>query len=702
VTPRRAGAALLLLCALLVGASPAAVAQPDGGGPARATAAEAPQLRVVDFTGVLRPGDDVAIRVTVRNPGPGATDGLRVLATVHRKTFSRYDFEQAVDAGAVGSLWDSFAVDVGLVPSGGIREVELGRTASELGFSRPDDRYGVYPLRLELQRDGEVLDRVTTSVVLAPASVDQPVRTAVLVGVDHAPGRLADGSFAPRLPDAVRPGGRLDLIARELDATRFPVTVATSGYLLDQLADIADGYIATDAGRRVEIGAEQRPARHADEFLVRLGSVIGRTGVEQLALPYGPADLVALVRAGLAQEAVRHVTEGAASVERLTGSRPTPGILWPPDGLDVPTLAQASGAVDTVVLPERYLAVPAGSDLTPSPVRRLRTATGSEATVIVPDPFLDQALRGRPSGEGAAVDAQRILAETAVVYFERPFAPARRGLLLAPPQDFEPQPEVLSTLLNGLAAAPWIDPVPLSQLERGVERADEPVRLRYPPASRRRELPPEYLDRVGQARGALGSLALVLPADDSTPGRYDALLLEASSVWYRYPTLQGEGGARVDTVLATADGVSSAVTVLEGPPVTLTSVDEGQIPVTLVSTAAVPLRVRVRIAPTAKFAFTDGAQADLVLPPGPEPTTISFATRTLIPGGTAPIEVVVEDPEGVRVLTAGTVVVRSTANSPVALLVTGGAGVFLLVWWVRDILRRRRARVEDTSARVAA
>jgi hypothetical protein len=133
-----------------------------------------------------------------------------------------------------------------------------------------------------------------------------------------------------------------------------------------------------------------------------------------------------------------------------------------------------------------------------------------------------------------------------------------------------------------------------------------------------------------------------------------------------------------------------AIAVVDSPPITLTSA-EGVIPVTLRNTGPAPLSVRVRLA-TPRYEFKGGPlHTPVRVPPG-STTTLTFAVRALSPGGTNPIGVVVEDPTGGLVLARGTIVVRSTAYSLVTLLITGGAGVFLLVWWIRDAAQRRRPR----------
>ncbi len=193
------------------------------------------------------------------------------------------------------------------------------------------------------------------------------------------------------------------------------------------------------------------------------------------------------------------------------------------------------------------------------------------------------------------------------------------------------------------------------------------------------------------ARRALGSLASVLETDSTLPTRLDALLLQASSVHYRGEALP-EGRDLLRAVAGTVGDIYGGVDVLESPPVTLTDV-EGQLPVTVRSTADVPLRVQVSLE-TARYEVVGGPSREVVLQPD-RSETLTFRVRALTPGGTSPIQVSVRDLDGQLDLAQGTVVVRSTAFSVAGAIATAGAALVLLLFAVRPVLKRRRARRGD-------
>jgi hypothetical protein len=688
-----AAAAVLALAGLMLMAGPAAAQSPDRPGLLPEL-----DLDLESFTGVLLPGGDFALRARVHNRADEPAEGLRLLGSLHRRQTDRLDFQRAVDDGRFGNLWESFSADVPTIPARSSRAIELSRTAAELGFALPADKYGVYPMRLRLEQGGEPVDEVRTSLVLSPAEVEEPLIAALVVPVDAPPSRRADGTYQPaRLLREIAAGGRLStLVGNAAGAQPVPVTVATSGLLLEELADVAGGYAVRESDELVEHGADAPGARQSARFVARLSALLEQPTAEHLALPFGPADLVALVRHEMPGEAVRLISEGQATSERHTGVRPVPGVLWPPDGLSPAALTEALGArTNTVLLSERYLesGVPTFS---PSPLRRLRTPAGPPVQALVPDPWLEDVLNRDLAEQGRAVAAQRLLAETAALYFERPNAPDR-GLLLAPPLLWDPPRGLLRDLLDGLAQAPWLEPVTLTDLARAVERETSPVTLTYPTSARSRELGASYVTALRQARLALGSLAGVLDPEDDTPAQFDRLLLAAASVHYRGPAA-GQGRELIQVVDGTVGDLYDAVSVMEGPVVTLAGA-EGRLPVTLASDADIPVRVQVRfIGP--RYDFEPPVLRDVVLEPG-EVRTVAVDATPLSPGGIAGIRVVVEDADGLLQLAEGTIVVRSTGLNVVALVITGGAGLFLLAWWGREVRRRRDVASPDTERAAA-
>lgn len=692
---RLATALAVALLALVLLPAPAARAQ------------QAPRLEVDELEATLRPGGGLVVRGGVVNPGTAVLADVRVVATLQRRTTSRVDFQRAVDGTpARRRTVGSAEVELGAVAPGQRIPVELIADAADLGLGGVDDDVaGVYPLRLQLVSADGVLDELRTGAVALPEQVGEPVRVAVLVPIDSPLGLLGRGPVeGDPLAGGLGEDPRLPGLAAALAAApEMPLTVATSGAVLRAAADAAtDGFRVRDAAGEVVVPADAPEARRAQALVTDLQNVLARDQTAHVALPYASADLVALVRAGQADAAREAVSDGALSAGEATGVRPVPGVLWPPDGLDEPTLDALAAGLDLVVLDAADLATVAAAAVSPLPAQRLRTPTGAGVTALVADPWLSPLIGGRlpgadgqpvpwPGAGGAALAAQRVVAETAALYFEAPFSGEPRGLLLAPPQLWDAPPDAVTRLLEGIAGAPWLRPVTVPDLAAQVASASDPVGLRYPAEARDRELPVDYLGEVADARDEVASLASVL-AEGADPDEPARLVQVAASVHERDRLEHGR--ALLDAVNDTAQRVFDGISVVDGPPFTLTGAGGSRIPVELRNDGTAPVEVLVGLAAAQQFAV-EPLRQQVVLPPG-EVARVAFDVRALTPGVTRPIAVVVSDLEGERVLARDDMVVRARTSSVTALALMVGAGAVLGAWWFRDARRRRRERPESS------
>ncbi len=714
--PRRAVACAALATAL---AAALAVTGAVGGGQATAQVdrqAAGPSLDVVALPAVVRAGDEVAFRVAVENPGDAALEGAAVELVVSERTRSRSDHRASLEADAdERRTLARLRQDVAPVAPGGETGALLEASAAELGLGGLATRgEGVHPVRIALtDADGAVLDEVRTSLVALSPAVGEPLRLGLVLGVagefsaavegvvegDPLGGRLGDPAAEAADPgrdavDASAADPLPGMVAALAGAPRLPLTVAADAVIVEQARAAADGYTAADAAGPYLVTPADPPAQRAEDLVADLSAVLARPGVDHLALPYAQADLVALTRAGAAEEATRAITVGATRADAATGARPLPGVLVPPDGLDERTLRAAVAAgVERVLLRTDELTGAGGSDdaalRSRSPVRRLRTAPGPPVTALVADPWPSEVLGTGAVGRGAAdpeVVAQHILADTAALYFERPFDERVRGSLVAPPPAAAADPAVLAALLDAVADAPWLRPVGIEDLATEVTPEEEPVELAYPPAARLREHDRRLLDAIAAARAGLATLQGALP-DPSVADADDRLLLLAASTTLRddVPTAT----ALVAEVAADVAAVRSSVTVLRGPQITLTRRDDNVLPVTLRNNGALPLRVQVSMtSPSYRF---EGA-VEVTLAAG-ELRTLGFRAHALRPGATAPVTVEVRDGDGEQLLAPPVdLSVRSTAYSRAAVAIAAASGLGLAVWWVRDAQRRRRAR----------
>ncbi|HET7517339.1 MAG TPA: DUF6049 family protein, partial [Actinomycetes bacterium] len=402
------------------------------------------------------------------------------------------------------------------------------------------------------------------------------------------------------------------------------------------------------------------------------------------------ADLPALVRAGSGGEAQGAIQAGRNVLTNGLGTAPDESLAWPVDGaVDgalFRTLEQTGG--DVVVLDPRHLPAP-------------ETAVTQNATVdlgggpnpqraLVGDAGLSAAFSD-PRAASAPVEwAQRILAETAVVWLERPNSAGPRGILLAPPQGWRPSGTYFRSLVRGLRAASWL------RLQQAARLADD---VPQGPAEGERRLatvtasdiaaglPPAYLTRVEQIRSQLDSFRRAVGNEyEPASGDFDQDLLIAQSSDWRpaKERARGRGFAR-----AVTQGIAAVYRRIEvgTTPVTLTA-RRGKIPITVENTTEERVTVVLRL--TSPKVDLPAASEPFVLEPGRRTTQlVQVGTRAT---GTFPIQVEVLTPDRRQEIAAGELRLSSTAFNRVALALTGGAAGMLLLWW--RFGRRRRSGTE--------
>jgi hypothetical protein len=672
-------------------------------GPAAARSQEAtPTLEVMlaDISTVVGPRSPLAYRVTVRNRGPEPVGNLRVQAFLGRPVETRSALAGllAIPGGPTVGLQplDDFRPAVAEVAAGARRRLEAREVPLPAGLG--EGQAGVVlPLSIRVQASGPsgtVEARLGTFVVDLPARVVQPLRAALLVPLHEPTHRNPAEDFVDdELARLLAPGGALGAIATELASGEAPpVTMVVDAMLVEEATAMVGGWRLRAAGERTQVPASDRSSRDADAFLRRLKA--SASDHPPAAFPYANADLPALVRAGPGRgdQALRF---GRDLLENGLGTPPDKTLAWPVDGaIDgalLQTLDQNGGEV--VVLDPRHLPAPA-TGVTQNATVVL--GGGSEPQrALVGDAALSAALTD-PRSQTAPVEwAQRILAETAVAWLERPNSTDPRGILLAPPHDWRPAPAFFRSLVRGLGGASWLRLQTASRLAVEVPQGPDEGERRLATVTATdvaAGLPRAYLNRVEESRRRLKSFQRAVRADfePSGGGDPDRNLLVAESSDWRPDAARARGRGFIRAV---DQGIRTVYRRVEvgTTPVTLTA-RRGIIPITLANQSEERITVVLRL--TSPKVDLPAAGEPFVLEPHRRTTQrLEVGTRTT---GTFPIRVDVLTPDGRDVIAGGEVRLISTAFNRVALALTGGAAGVLLLWW-RLRLRRRPEAATGTE-----
>jgi Family of unknown function (DUF6049) len=686
-TVTRALAAVAVAVAL---AAAPAVAVPA---PAAAAQEVAPPLEVTltSISPVVSPPSPLDYRVRVHNRGQSPVGDLLVRTRLGQPVDTRSELTGLLaNPGAVVStqLLDEFRPEVATVAPGASEQLERRRVRLPAGLA--DQRAGVVlPLSVQVQASGaggRVSASLTTFVVDLPARPDQPLRVALLVPVREPTHRNPAGDFVNEgLAGLLAPTGSLGAIADELARPDAPeATMVVDAMLVEDATAMVGGWRLREPGRRTTIPPGDHRSGYADQFLQSLKKAASRH--RPSAFAYGNADLPALVRrgGGRAEDAVR---VGRDLLGDALGTVPDESLAWPVDGaVDgalLQTLRQTGSNV--VVLDPRHFPAPEAA-VTQNATIDLGGGRDPQRA-LVGDAGLSAALAD-PRAASAPVEwAQRILAETAVVWLERPNSADPRGVLLAPPQSWRPSATFFRSLVRGLeAAASWLrlqqaadlaDDVPQGPAEG--ERRLVPVTLADIAAG----LPSAYLTRVEQTRSQLESFRRAVGNDyQPSSGDFDHNLRVAQSSDWRPANVRARGRGYVRAVTQGIAGVYRRIEV-GTTPVTLTA-RRGKIPITVANASKERVTVVLRL--TSPKVDLPAASEPFVLEPGRRTTQlVQVGTRAT---GTFPIQVEVLTPDRRQEIAAGEIRLSSTAFNRVALALTGGAAGMLLLWW--RFGRRRR------------
>jgi hypothetical protein len=655
----------LVVVAALAGAVPVAA---QSGDPA------APSLDLVQQTAWV--GPDGTFQIALR--GDGLPAGAEVRAELHTRVRTRAALDAAVADEALGSvIWSTPKRTVAEATSttDGTFVVTLPVTIGPptapdgVQLSTP----GVYPLVVQVYPTGsdQPIAHLTTTMVRLGATGSTPAaRLSVGVVVPLA-GEVAvadDGSPTLEETSAADLGTTIGVVGTRTDV---PLTLAPSPESLSLL---------------------NRSQPDGTSALAGLQSRVSR---QLLAAPYAPIDTGAWVAAGLGPEMDDQYAAGTGTLVGLLSTRPdtSTAVLDPTVSEDA--LARLEGlGVTSVVVPSGQLEALSDRTRTTTFADQFEIAAGDAGPVraVVAD---EGAAARLVSTDDPELAGQRALAELAMLQLGQ--TGSGHGVAVVVPAATDPA--ALSTMLAGLAdptgassgsaGEALVSPVTVEDLFTTTEVATTTVNGRSSTMVRGyRAVPPADLGRYPAAlRSARTSLAGLLSLVPSAPTVTDPVTFAVLSSGSRNLTTDEQlamlAGAADDTTAVTAEIVVSPEQV-----VTLTS-SSGKVPLNLENRLQVPARVRIVLS-SAKLDFPEGSVIEQELPAA-QTTTIDLQVETRA-SGAFPLDVTITSADGSLPVATSTYTVRSTAISGVGLVLSIGAGLFLLVWWARHFRTTRRAR----------
>ncbi len=658
-------AALVVVAAALAGTIPAA---------AQSGATAAPTLALVQQTAWV--GPDGVFQIALR--GDGIPAGAEVRAELYNRVRTRAALDGAVaDQGLGSPIWSTPRRTVVEATSAADGTFVVTLPVSIGPPTAPDgvqlSNAGVYPLVVQVYPAGsrEPIAHLTTTLLRlgAPSSTPEArLSVGVVVPLEGDVAVADDGSPSLDEASAADLGATIKVVGNRTDV---PLTLAPSPESLSLLN------------------------RSQPDGTSALGGLQSKVSRQLLAAPYAPIDTGAWVAAGLGTEMDDQYAAGTGTLVGLLAAKPDTSTAVLDPTVSEAALARLKGlGATSVVVPSGQLEALSDRTRTTTFADQFEIDAGDAGPVraVVADEGTASRLVGT---DDPVLAGHRALAELAMLQLSQ--TGSGHGVAVAVPGTADPA--ALSTLLAGLAdptgaasgsaGEALVSPVTVADLFTTTQVATSTVNGRSSTLVRGyRSAPPSDLGRYPTAlRSARTSLAGLLSLVPSAPTVTDPVTLTVLS--------SGSRDLSNDEKLAMLAGASTQTSAITGEivvspeqVVTLTS-SSGRVPLNLENRLPVPARVRIVLS-SAKLDFPEGSIIDQELPAA-QTTTIDLQVETRA-SGAFPLDVAITSADGNLPVATSTYTVRSTAISGVGLVLSIGAGLFLLVWWARHFRTTRRAR----------
>jgi hypothetical protein len=679
---RMAGPAMRRLTAGLIVVSFALV----GGLPLPAAFGQTPPavtMRLISQSPWNDADHSLAIAFEATNESETSLESLKVVLIIHAPARSRSLYELSLTQDATSVLAAYPYPEDGSLEPGESRTFDV---VQPLDVLQALGESVIYPLQIQLTSEDAPVGTIRSPLIFLSEHPQVPLNLAwtwvLSAPIEYRP----DGVFLNGTLEAdIAPGGRLDGLVGALErAGRTRLDLVMSSVLADQLDRMAGGYRILDPDgtiRTVERG--EGGSGDATALLSRVRGLAERQGVEVIASPFGDPRLPALMEAGLAVDLPVLFDRGRSTVEAVLRRAPVENVVRPPlSQLDAASMAKLEEIDATTLVVDHGFIPPPEEPLPFSPpaVVRVSSVTTSVAAVV-PDPQV-QAIAASLSPD-PVLAAHSAVGELAATWLELPGTAGRGAAVLFPENPRLPL-DLLQEFATLVRTSPWLRPAKVSRFVTLVPEQAEPQPL---PIRTYREIGPDYLGRLVRAKSSLAQFGRTAVDSGTLTERLgERLLIAEAGTFVAEPPL---GEAFIESVIDEIGRIYAGVTI-ETIRLTLPS-QRGTIPITFSNRSGFRLNVRLRFSTDRRLQFVGGTSHRITLPISSR--TLTFAVRAQTTG---------HIPFTVRLVTDGTsqagdtiaeadMVIRSTAYNRVALIFTIGAALFLLLWWGRRFLPRRKA-----------
>ena len=673
LTRIRSVALLSFIVLAFAGPIPDALAQAEG----------TVTLRLVSQTPILTPAKPLLkITVNATNTGSSEIANLEVAVMIGANILTRTDYESSLTNGpGTPVLARAFPVN-GTLAAGASRDlsVEVTPTTTSIPTLLADSK--VYPMRISVRdrSTGAELGGLNSAVIEIVRKPEKPLRLGWTFEAGGAvPALDPQGRATSAIESALSPTGGLSRQVATMSGLAIagvPFDMAVEPSLLEQLGRMTHGYKQV-GGATVSAGVAG--AARAAGVLSGLKTAATGRRTELTTEPFAWPSIPALLEGGLGRDLTTQNFLGRTTMSEVFGVSPDLSVTRPPGGaLNDRALRALIGRSISLVLaqPDAVARPVQTNDFAPPPAATVQEGNTS-ATLVLPDPGT-QALIDDPALTQDPVRAAQVaLGELATVWKQEPVPGGTtvRGVAITLPSTLPAG--FWGAFTHRVTEASFLQPVTASDLVAQVPPPGQPARLANSTPTPFRS---SYVDKLRVARRDVAAMASMLPAADPQPGRLERNLLVAEASVYLADEQAGQ--AWISEVRSMTDSVFSSALPADNQTFTFTA-RSGNIPIVLGDPGSRSLNVVIKLQ-SSRMTFPGGSTRTVTL--NRVNQVVTFAIKAAA-GGPSPGVLIIAAPNG-HVIGTRTIVVRSTAVNAIALAITSGAGLVLVLLWARRWFKR--------------
>ena len=293
-----------------------------------------------------------------------------------------------------------------------------------------------------------------------------------------------------------------------------------------------------------------------------------------------------------------------------------------------------------------------------------------------------------------ALKAQQLLADLSIQYFDNPGAP--QAMAVESSLGSHVGLAFLQDVMTALSRSSIVHAVTLANIFADVS----PFSSNTSPSRR------SLVTAAPQASSLVPAQPIETPCRDWRRWRRSPLVryIRPGGIPLSDLVLMSEGAgesagtrqAYLQPIARQADALAGLVNLPFGRTITMTSL-QAKIPISIISKSRTPFQAVLSVT-SPELGFPRGHTVNVTIYPNTNIVPILLSART---SGDFSLQLTLATTSGFTIQ-SGTMTIRSTAISGVAVALSIGAAAFLLVWWLRAILTKRRKKHKLRGAALAA